>query len=103
MDLIGPNLESLFNFYSRKISLKFVLMLADHMVNRVEYLLVKSFLRRDINPDNLLMGLGRHANQLVQRRVYSSVNTGRVMDVAEVSENKLFLLHPKLQPKWIAI
>ncbi|KAI3854471.1 hypothetical protein MKW98_025357, partial [Papaver atlanticum] len=33
------------------------------MVNRVEYLLVKSFLRRDIKPDNLLMGLGRRANQ----------------------------------------
>ncbi|KAI3967872.1 hypothetical protein MKW92_049961, partial [Papaver armeniacum] len=32
MDLIGPNLESLFNFCSRKISLKSVLMLADQMV-----------------------------------------------------------------------
>ncbi|RZC91219.1 hypothetical protein C5167_027283 [Papaver somniferum] len=64
MDLIGSNLESLFIFCSRKISLKSVLMLADQMVNRVEFVLAKSFLHRDIKPDNLLMGLGRRANQL---------------------------------------
>ncbi|RZC74606.1 hypothetical protein C5167_050087 [Papaver somniferum] len=108
MYLIGPNLESLFNFCSRKISLKSVLMLADHMVNHVEFVLAKSFLHRDIKLDNLHMGLGRRANQ-VQRRVYSLVNTcrivdaGKIVDAAEVAENKLFLLHPKLQPNWIVV
>ncbi|VBB31366.1 unnamed protein product [Acanthocheilonema viteae] len=70
MDLLGPSLEDLFNFCSRRFTMKTVLMLADQMIGRIEYVHVKNFIHRDIkasyrkHPDNFMMGIGRHCNKL---------------------------------------
>ncbi|VDM74586.1 unnamed protein product [Strongylus vulgaris] len=70
MELLGPSLEDLFNFCQRKFSLKTVLLLADQMITRIEYIHERDYIHRDIKPDNFLMGLGKRGN-LVYVGVFS--------------------------------
>ncbi|NWX17922.1 KC1A kinase, partial [Aegotheles bennettii] len=64
MDLLGPSLEDQFNSCSHRFTMKTVLMLADQMISRIEYVHTKNFIHRDIKPDNFLMSIGHHCNKL---------------------------------------
>ena len=85
-DLLGPSLENLFNYCSRKFSLKTVLMLADQLICRLEYIHSHDIIHRDIKPENCLMGMGRQGNVVYvtdlglateRRDPPTNVNTGR--------------------------
>ncbi|KAF2904622.1 hypothetical protein ILUMI_01560 [Ignelater luminosus] len=90
MELLGPSLEDLFNFCSRRFSLKTVLLLADQLISRVDFIHSRNFIHRDIKPDNFLMGLGKKGNlvYIIDFGLAKKYRDGRTHQHIPYRENK---------------
>jgi serine/threonine protein kinase len=64
MDRLGLSLGTNYRACGKILSLKTTLMVAIHMVCRLEYLHQRSYIHRDIKPDNFVFGVGTNSNTL---------------------------------------
>ena len=63
-DVYGPSLQQLMDFCGGKFTLKTVLLVADQIFDRIEWVHSKNLTYNDICPENFLVGLREKADKI---------------------------------------
>lgn len=64
IELLGKSLAEHHRNCQMKFSLRTVLMIADQLLSRIEFMHDKGFIHRDLKPDNIVTGLDKKSNVL---------------------------------------
>jgi serine/threonine protein kinase len=64
MELLGENLDEIFNRLNKKISFKTIYVIAIQIITLLENLHSVGYIHRDIKPNNFLIGLDKNINQI---------------------------------------
>ena len=60
MELLGPSLETIIKNYNQRFSIPTTGMLGCQMIKLLKFIHSKSFIHRDVKPDNFVIGLGEN-------------------------------------------
>ena len=64
IDLLGPSLDSLLDYFVTNVSLKSIVLIFQQMLLRIEFVHSRHLIHRDIKPENFLIGTKKN-NQLI--------------------------------------
>jgi serine/threonine protein kinase len=89
-ELLGKSLEDLFQDHGCKFSMKTVCMIADQMLQRIEYVHTRHIIHRDIKPDNFLIGIGEntHLVYLIDFGLAKKYRSSRTLQHIKFTNNK---------------